>query len=532
MRLRGPRLTPVLGKKRRKQLGKSPKETGPSNKEEPHQDERSREPPNKSRCAFIYGDRNAFRMKYTTLRAVKWNRLIQYRTWKDATLQKELKTKIQTWQAGANKHRFIVYGVPVPEQCNEVMQKKCTQWNEKLRKVCDELGPHVEFVSTTRAPTGGAHNLLYRPDAAEALGTRLGHRLCNFLGLQSIGPTVRRTRPGRHSHPLAPLMTALGQAMLQMAGKQGQSGVTHVHRRRRHHRGLRVRETNVGLLNVHGARKPSKWEELYAMLDSETMELYALTDAPSWAGGTPSTSKLGMALDGFQDFNGDLVDLTARDLNLEIANLRDDCEGEFTWCARNSRSCIDYVLISPKLSRHVTSVTIDEDGKFSVGSDHNRMKLTFSTSTWRQKRRDRREPAARYLPEETYENIAQEFEGRLMNLESPSYDQFVQALHQIMQTHEVCVNSRGGVRRKPWWDKEVQVALTTRREANRLHRKASCGRYLDCKRDMQAIVQRKIAEHNGEQLKAIIEDKRKGSRRLWTYVSSLDRRAAYAADSE
>ncbi|KAH6948250.1 hypothetical protein HPB50_023300 [Hyalomma asiaticum] len=43
---------------------------------------------------------------------------------------------------------------------------------------------------------------------------------------------------------------------------------------------------------------------------------------------------------------------------------------------------------------------------------------------------------------------------------------------------------------------------------------------------MQAIVQRKIAEHNGEQLKAIIEDKRKGSRRFWTYVSSLDRRAA------
>ncbi|KAH6946677.1 hypothetical protein HPB50_014516 [Hyalomma asiaticum] len=43
---------------------------------------------------------------------------------------------------------------------------------------------------------------------------------------------------------------------------------------------------------------------------------------------------------------------------------------------------------------------------------------------------------------------------------------------------------------------------------------------------MQAIVQRKIAEHNGEQLKALIEDKQKGSRRFWTYVSSLDRRAA------
>ncbi|KAH7982225.1 hypothetical protein HPB52_003503 [Rhipicephalus sanguineus] len=243
------------------------------------------------------------------------------------------------------------------------------------------------------------------------------------------------------------------------------------------------------------------------------------------------------ALDGFQDFNGDLVDLTARELNLEIANLRSDCEGEFTWCARNSHSCIDYVLMSPKLSRHVTSITIDEEGKFSVGSDHNRIKLTLSTSAWRQKRTDCRESAARYLPEETYDDIAQEFEGRLMNLESPSYDQYVEALQQIMEAHEVCVNSRGGVRRKPWWDKEVQVALSARREANRLHRKAvrtllphECAelwqRYLDCKRAMQAIVQRKIAEHNGKQLKALTEDRRNGSRRFWTYVSSLDRRAA------
>ncbi|KAH6947304.1 hypothetical protein HPB50_018362 [Hyalomma asiaticum] len=206
------------------------------------------------------------------------------------------------------------------------------------------------------------------------------------------------------------------------------------------------------------------------------------------------------ALDGFQDFNGDLVDLTARDLNLEIANLRDDCEGEFTWCARNSRSCIDYVLMSPKLSRHVTSVAIDEDGKFSVGSDHNGMKLTFSTSTWRQKRRDRREPTARYLPEETYENIAQEFEGRLMNLEGASKAMVGQG-------------GPGGTN------------CSTRGESP-TQKSELWQRYLDCKRDMQAIVQRKIAEHNGEQLKAIIEDKRKGSRRFWTYVSSLDRRAA------
>ncbi|KAH7936291.1 hypothetical protein HPB52_021332 [Rhipicephalus sanguineus] len=72
---------PTLGNKKRKKLGKSSRETGSFNKEEPKQ-ERFGEPLNKSRCAFIYGDRNAFRMRYTTLRTVKWNRLVQFRTWK------------------------------------------------------------------------------------------------------------------------------------------------------------------------------------------------------------------------------------------------------------------------------------------------------------------------------------------------------------------------------------------------------------------------------------------------------------------
>ncbi|KAL3210415.1 hypothetical protein MRX96_037166 [Rhipicephalus microplus] len=51
-------------------------------------------------------------------------------------------------------------------------------------------------------------------------------------------------------------------------------------------------------------------------------------------------------------------------------------------------------------------------------------------------------------------------------------------------------------------------------------------RYLECKRAMQAISHHKIAEHNGKQLKALTEDRRNGSRRFWTYVSSYDRRAA------
>ncbi|KAL3258311.1 hypothetical protein MRX96_016699 [Rhipicephalus microplus] len=50
----------------------------------------------------------------------------------------ELKA-MQTWQVRSNEHHFIAYGVPGPEHCNDVMLSKFKLWNEKLRKVCDEL---------------------------------------------------------------------------------------------------------------------------------------------------------------------------------------------------------------------------------------------------------------------------------------------------------------------------------------------------------------------------------------------------------
>ncbi|KAH9377410.1 hypothetical protein HPB48_016787 [Haemaphysalis longicornis] len=46
-------------------------------------------------------------------------------------------------------------------------------------------------------------------------------------------------------------------------------------------------------------------------------------------------------LDGLQDPNGDLMLQAAQELSLEVLNLRPDCEGEFMWCARSSRSCIE-----------------------------------------------------------------------------------------------------------------------------------------------------------------------------------------------
>ncbi|KAH7952342.1 hypothetical protein HPB52_022016 [Rhipicephalus sanguineus] len=383
---------------------------------------------------------------------------------------------------------------------------------------------------------------------------------------------------------------------------------------------------------MHGARKPSKWEELYGVLDSEAIELYAVAETHlreleeppvnplwQWAGnnregearkgggigflwrsgqvweklkcqcsehmwirgaisGTPTIACvlyltvtngqhdgnvrvmqcisediqrwgtdsevliLGdfnghiQEIDGFLDFNGDLMQQCTRRHNLEVANLRPDCEGEFTWCARNSRTCIDYVLVSSRLACQVKHISIDEEGDFSIGSDHNRIRLTICSSTWCKKEREHRKPGQRFLPEAAYEDIAKEFDSNLQTSKPLKYEEYVEELQRLMRQYEVRTNSRGGVRRKGWWDEEVRKALDERKAANRLHRKAvktlsasdalqAWQEYLTCKQAMQTIVQSKIAEHNSRQLQSFTADGRNEARKFWTYVSSLDGKA-------
>ncbi|KAH7943126.1 hypothetical protein HPB52_005621 [Rhipicephalus sanguineus] len=140
------------------------------------------------------------------------------------------------------------------------------------------------------------------------------------------------------------------------------------------------------------------------------------------------------ALDGFQDTNGELL-----------------------------------LTLAP---RRLTHMNIDENGEFSIGSDHNRIKLSFSRSSWRTIAKEHRNPAERHLPQSEYAAVAEAFEQNFQPTEPPTYDQFVLELRRIMKKHEIRVNSRGGLRRKGWWDEEVQRALTARRTANRLHRAA------------------------------------------------------------
>lgn len=241
------------------------------------------------------------------------------------------------------------------------------------------------------------------------------------------------------------------------------------------------------------------------------------------------------ATDGYLDYNGKLLLQCAEQLSLEIVNLRTDCEGCFTWCARTSRSTIDYALVTAKLAARIAQVHIDEEGQFSLGSDHNRIRLLFSKGGFRTGCMSPPPRRGMYLPSKSVERVAKDFESSPQRRESRSYSEFMRALDAVMRTQ--MVQERPGRRpQNPWWDKEVEVAWKERRQANREHRRFVKGLdtevcaekwavYLDRKHKVQTLIQCKIADYNLRLIQSIRQEGRSAAHKFWTYIRSLDRAA-------
>lgn len=206
--------------------------------------------------AFVYGDGNARRLKRAVLQASAWHRGVHCRTKKDATLvetmeaietatdvwdsteaivvlhaglsdiqddtsphdsTEKIKSQITSWKARAKGHFFVVYGVPEVGPKDDTMRIKCELWNQNLRQICSDIGTRVEFVSVTKALQDKMNGTSYSEYVAEQLGQRLGRRLCAFLGLRPSGNYKHRAWRVK---PTTSMMTALGQAILQMANPQ------------------------------------------------------------------------------------------------------------------------------------------------------------------------------------------------------------------------------------------------------------------------------------------------------------------------
>lgn len=129
----------------------------------------------------------------------------------------KFKSQITSWRERAKGHFFVVYGVPEVGPKDDAIRIKCEVWNKNLHQICSDIGTRVEFVRVTKALQDKMNGTSYSEFVAEQLGQRLGRRICAFLGLRPSGNHKHRTWSVK---PTTSMMTALGQAILQMANSQ------------------------------------------------------------------------------------------------------------------------------------------------------------------------------------------------------------------------------------------------------------------------------------------------------------------------
>ena len=63
-----------------------------------------------------------------------------------------------------------------------------------------------------------------------------------------------------------------------------------------------------------------------------------------------------------QDGNAKRISKLNDELHLNIMNFSQKCEGEYTWCKKNSKTMVDYVITNENMNSNVTKMTIDDKG--------------------------------------------------------------------------------------------------------------------------------------------------------------------------
>lgn len=86
------------------------------------------------------------------------------------------------------------------------LQNERKKWNARMKELCRELGPRVQFANTNWVTDKELDNDLYSEDTAAELGQRLGRGIGAFLG--PAKPNYTRSRKNRGINPAALLMKA------------------------------------------------------------------------------------------------------------------------------------------------------------------------------------------------------------------------------------------------------------------------------------------------------------------------------------
>ncbi|KAH9370062.1 hypothetical protein HPB48_001939 [Haemaphysalis longicornis] len=212
------------------------------------------------RRALVVGDTNAHKLKHRALRWAKGDRRLWFYTKERATLQEAaekvdeelrkhtncqhlvvlhagqfdlvddwdpqvevqwLREKVGQWVQQFPQNHYLIYAIPVMEGNAEETKDKRHRWNELAQDLSRVLGPQVEFVRTAGHITErDMSDDGYSWETAQGLGTRLGKRVCAFLGVAMRQHSAQRSPQhvgNGNPQTQQTLMAAMGNMLLQLS---------------------------------------------------------------------------------------------------------------------------------------------------------------------------------------------------------------------------------------------------------------------------------------------------------------------------
>ncbi|KAG0436461.1 hypothetical protein HPB47_017935 [Ixodes persulcatus] len=117
----------------------------------------------------------------------------------------------------------------------------------------------------------------------------------------------------------------------------------------------------------------------------------------------------------------------------------------------------------PDLYDRLTRMVIDEDGDHSVGINHNRMLIEF----YRRRENERGGNECKgFVTERDIDQIAE----RLEVTPEAEYERIMGRVRQELKKKRLRVGKRQKYSLKRWWDWDVRVAISARKDACRKHR--------------------------------------------------------------
>lgn len=218
--------------------------------------------------------------------------------------------------------------------------------------------------------------------------------------------------------------------------------------------------------------------------------------------------------------------------NLILLNSDDKCKGMITWEGRESKSVIDYALVTPSLYSKYREMIIDEDKETVDLSDHNLMEIKLKKGTRPIMNTTETKKVEYYKKDEGsllayLRDVAGECNneesmtlGKLEEIMKKAADRRLKRVYRERRTDEGTV--------PPWVTQEIKDEIAVRKKYNRKKRNATSDQdrerwkaeYQKQKKTVQEKIRREMHLHEEKITKEIKQGKDQG-RKLWDNIKKL-----------